>query len=99
MDYCFKEILDVITNLNENKKDNYVNLFNICLLSSNILIGHGNFGTKQIGMFTNKMFKMADSYLTEYNATLPPNSPQMLRREYLNRSFALYSKKKAAAAK
>jgi len=50
-------------------------------------------------MFTNKMFKMADQYLTEYNATLPANSPQMLSRNHLNRSFALYSKKKAAVAK
>lgn len=46
MDYCFKEILDVITSLNENKRENYVDLFNICLLSSNVLIGHGNYGVK-----------------------------------------------------
>ncbi len=99
MDYCFKEILDVITSLNEIKKDHLVDLFNICLLSSNVLIGHANYGTKQITMFTNKMFKMADMYLTEFNATLPPNSPLMISRNYLNRSFALYQKKKAAAAK
>lgn len=94
MDYCFKEILDVITSLNETKKEHLADLFNICLMSANVLIGHASYGNKQITMFTNKMFKMSDAYLTEFNATLPSNNPLMINRNYLNRSFALYQKKK-----
>ena len=45
------------------------------------------------------MFKMADGFLTDYNARLPANAPpyEMLSRNYINKSFDAFKKKKEAA--
>ena len=42
---------------------------------------------------------MADAHLVEYNASLPTGSPLFLNRNYINRTFTLFSKKKEAAVK
>jgi len=45
------------------------------------------------------MFKMADSYLTDYNAKLPVTATpaEKLSRNLINRSFDAFKKKKEAA--
>lgn len=71
----------------------------MCLTSANVLIGVGNTGNKQIGSFINKMFKMADGFMADYNARLPPNAPpqERLNRNFINKSFDAFKKKKEAA--
>jgi hypothetical protein len=39
MDYCFNQITDLITRMDENKDQYYETLFFTCLDSSNLLIG------------------------------------------------------------
>ena len=98
LDYCFNQILDIITKLNENKSANLKNLFNICVRTANVLVANGNFSTRSISNISNKMFKMADGYLTEYNAT-PEGTREPLLRDPINRTFEACRKKKEAAAK
>jgi len=64
-----------------------------------VLIGVANAGNKSISAFINKMFKMADGFLTDYNARLPANAPlsEKLSRNYINKSFDAFKKKKEAA--
>ena len=59
----------------------------------------GNTGNKQIGAFINKMFKMADGFMTDYNSKLPANAPpyERLNRNQINKSFDAFKKKKEAA--
>lgn len=68
----------------------------LCINCANLLIGVGNTGSKEISKFVNKMFKMADGYMTEYNAKLPQDAPahEKLSRNLINRSFDLFKKKK-----
>lgn len=68
-DYCFNQILDIITKLNENKSAHLKSLFHICVKTANLLVANGNYSTRSISNISNKMFKMADGYLTEYNSS------------------------------
>lgn len=97
MDECFAAVLEKITKMNEDKDTYAKDLFNICLSSANLLIGVGNTGTKQVASFINKMFKMADQYMTAHNDK--PNVPahEKLSRNLINRSFDLFKKKKDGA--
>lgn len=99
MDDCFSQVLDKITKLNEEKETYAKDLFIICLQSANLLISVGNTGTKQVGSFVNKMFKMADQYMTLYNDNLGANAQahEKLSRNLINRSFDLFKKKKDSA--
>lgn len=51
--------------------------------------------TKKIEGFINKMFKMADGYLTEHNN----KATEKLTRVQINSSFDAFKKKKDAYAK
>ena len=99
MDFCFAQVLDTITRLNEQKNQYSGELFTLCLTSANVLIGVGNTGNKQIGSFINKMFKMADGFMADYNARLPANAPpqERLNRNFINKSFDAFKKKKETA--
>jgi hypothetical protein len=65
LDFCFDQILEMIEKLNELKASYFGVLFQICILASNTLIAHCQI-SKKIETFVNKMFKMADGYLTEH---------------------------------
>lgn len=97
MDECFAKVLEMITKLNDSKEMHAKALFFLCLESANLLIGVGNTGTKQVASFVNKMFKMADQYLTLHNEM--PNVPahEKLSRNLINKSFELFKKKKEHA--
>ena len=99
IDFCFSQVLDTITRLNEQKNQYNGELFTLCLTSANVLIGVGNTGNKQIGAFINKMFKMADGFMADYNSKLPLNAPphEKLNRNFINKSFDAFKKKKEAA--
>lgn len=98
-DFCFSQVLDVITKLNEQKQQYNGELFNLVLSSANLLISVANAGNKQISSFVNKMFKMADGFLTDFNARLPPSAPphEKLNRNFINKSFDAFKKKKESA--
>lgn len=66
LDFCFDQVLEIIEKLNELKASYFGTLFQICILAANTLIAHCQI-TKKIEVFINKMFKMADTYLTEHN--------------------------------
>lgn len=100
MDASFAAVLEIITKLNDVKDQHLKELFILCINSANLLIGVGNTGTKQINSFVNKMFKMADQYMSEYNAKLPANAPasEKLSRNMINRCFEIFKKKKDSQA-
>lgn len=99
IDYCFAQVLETISKLNEQKETHLKQLFMMCINCANLLIGVGDTGHKDIAKFINKMFKMADGYLTEYNNKLPPNAPpsEKLSRNLINKSFDVFKKKKDSA--
>ena len=95
IDFCFGEVLDILTQLSEKKSEYLPELFKLCLSSANALIGVGNLQFKQISSFVNKMFKNADMFLTEHNEK--PGVQEKLSRNLINRSFDMFKKKKEAA--
>lgn len=66
MDYCFEQILGIIEKLDAIKEQYYPVLFVSCLDAANILISVCVISPK-VNAFVNKMFKMADKYLSENN--------------------------------
>lgn len=98
IDYCFGQILEIVTKLNESKASNLKPLFMVCISSANLLVSNGNYGVRSISNISNKMFKMADGFLTEWNQSFDgKNEP--LNREPINKTFEACRKKKEAAAK
>lgn len=91
MDFCFDQILEIIEKLNEAKNQYLPVLFQICMMSANTLIGNCAF-SKKIDTFINKMFKMADGYMTEHNKI----SQDKINRNVINLTFESYRKKKEA---
>lgn len=71
----------------------------MCVSCANLLIGVGNTGNKQVSSFVNKMFKMADQYMLEYNNKLPANAApsEKISRNLINRNFDAFKKKKESA--
>lgn len=65
MDHCFEQIMEIIQKLDESKEQFYPVLFTACLDSANILIGNCEISGK-VNSYINKMFKMSDKYLVEY---------------------------------
>ena len=84
--------------MNEQKNNYAGDLFRQSLSCANLLIGIGNLNTKQIGSFINKMFKMADGFMNDFNNKLPSNAlpHEKLTRNLINRSFEVFKKKKEA---
>jgi hypothetical protein len=81
--------LEIIEKLNEVKQQHYKTLFEVCMAAANLLIGTTLFN-KKIDTFINKMFKMADGFLLEFNKT----SADKLSRNYINQTYEAYRKKK-----
>ena len=97
LDYCFGQILDIITRLNENKIQHAPQLHQICISTANVLIQNGNYAVKPINSMTNKMFKMSDGYLNDMQ--LPATSEEAKHaRAVINKTFDAYRRKKEAAA-
>ena len=68
------------------------------MLSASVLIQNCSVSTKKISSMTNKMFKMGDQYLTEYNQSLGEGrKSEHITRNYLNATFDSFKRKKEAA--
>ena len=70
MDYCFSEILEAVTQMNDVKGQHLRELHLLCMLSANVLVQCCQVSSKKISSMMNKMFKMGDGYLAEYNTQL-----------------------------
>ena len=97
MDFCFGEILDAITQLNESKSQHLRELYWLCMLSANVIIQNCQCSVKKISSMNNKMFKMGDGYLGDYNTQLGEGrKSEHLSRNYLNQTFDSFKRKKEA---
>jgi len=96
MDFCFAQVLEKITKMNEEKEKYGKELFMLCINCANLLVGVGNTGARDVSKFVNKMFKMADTFLTDYNNRLPADAAphEKLSRNLINKSFDVFKKKK-----
>ena len=98
LDFCFDQVLEIIQKLDEVKQSHYGTLFQICLIAANTLIANCQI-TKKVETFVNKMFKMADGYLTEYqkmsSASTGLDRPS---RNMINVTYENFRKKKEAFA-
>ena len=97
LDHCFDQILEIIEKLNEVKVSYFGILFQICILAANTLIAHCQM-TKKVEAFINKMFKMADGYLTEHNKLPMSANGEKLTRNMINNTYENFRKKKEAFA-
>lgn len=83
--------------MNDLQERYYPVLFECCLDASNLLLGTCELaGQKPTTSFINKMFKLSDGYLVNYNKTM--SEENQLPRFYINHSFDTFRKKKEAAA-
>ena len=92
MDDIFDQILEIIQKLDGVKDQYYHVLFHTCLDAADLLIGNCNF-TPKINGFVNKMFKMADKYMSENNK-VPGNTDKQLSRTRINSTYEAFRKKK-----
>lgn len=74
MDSCFGQVLEYITKMNEEKDKYGKDLFMLCVNCANLLIGIGNTGNRDVSKFVNKMFKMSDGFMSDYNSKLPADN-------------------------
>ena len=65
MDYCFGQMLEVITGMNEQKEKHTEFLITACMIAANLLVTTCQLSVKKISSFVNKLFKMSDGYLSE----------------------------------
>ena len=93
LDFCFDQILELIEKLNEVKVSYFGTLFQICILAANSLISHCQI-TKKVETFVNKLFKMADGYLTEHSKLPVSAQGERLTRNMINMTFENFKKKK-----
>ena len=96
MDFCFSQVLEKITSMNDQKDLYAKQLFMICVDSANLLVSVANTGSRDVSKFVNKMFKMADQFMQDYNSKLPQDAPphERLSRNMINRTFDVFKKKK-----
>ena len=98
MDFCFGEILEAITQMNDVKAQHLRELHWLCMLSANVIVQNCQVAAKKINSMTNKMFKMADGYLAEYNTQLGEGrKTEHMTRNYLNQTFDSFKRKREAA--
>lgn len=99
MDDIFSEVLETITKLNGMKASHLKELFFMAVTAANTLIVNCDVMNKSISSYTNKLFKMSDGYLTEFNNTIgedPANAHMRLNRNIINKTFDAFRKKKEA---
>lgn len=90
-------VLEVVEKLNEIKTSYFGVLFQICIQTANTLIAHCQM-TKKIESFINKIFKMADGYLTEHQKLPVSAAGEKLSRNMINQTYEGFRKKKEAYA-
>ena len=98
MDYCFTQILEAITQMNESKDIHLKELNMICLNTANLLIANTQVNVKKINTYVNKMMKMADTYMSDYNARPGLADHEKITRRYVDQTFEAFRRKKEAQA-
>jgi hypothetical protein len=98
MDYCFAQILEAITTLNETKDQHLMQLNFTCLRSANILISNAQVNVKKVNSYVNKMFKMADAYMQEHNGKPGLADTDKISRRYVDLTYEAFRRKKEAQA-
>jgi len=94
MDFCFSQILEAVTTMNDSKDVHLKELNMICLNTANILVSNTQVNIKKISSFVNRMFKMADTYMEEYNARTDVAEADKITRGYVNKTFEAFKRKK-----
>lgn len=97
MDFCFQQILDMITTMNENKSAHTEQLVGVCMTAANLLVTTCVTTNKKVSSFTNKLFKMSDGYLNEIEGGAESDKGKRLRI-YINKTFESFKRKKEAEA-
>ena len=97
MDFCFQQILDLITAMNEQKQNHTEQLVNVCMNAANLLVATCQVSNKKVSSFTNKLFKMSDGYLNEIPGG-PDSATGKTLRIYINKTFESFKRKKEAEA-
>ena len=97
MDFCFKEMLDAITAMNEEKSQHIDALIEACMIAANLLVVICQVSVKKISSFANKLFKMSDGYLAEIEGGSESDKAK-LARIYINKTFEAFKRKKEAEA-
>lgn len=69
----------------------------MCIYAANSLISHCQM-TKKIESFVNKLFKMADGYLSEHQKLPISAQGEKLSRNMINQTYENFRKKKEAYA-
>jgi len=93
MDFCFAQILQFITDMNEQKEQHTEPLISICMIAANCLVGNCQVSVKKISTFINKLFKMSDGYLNELpGGTETPKAVQI--RLYINKTYDSFKRKR-----
>ena len=89
--------MEVIEKLNEVKQSYQGVLFQVCIMSANTLIQNCQV-TKKVETIVNKMFKMADGYLQEYQKLPQSQQTERCSRNMINMTYESFRKKKEAWA-
>ena len=97
MDFCFAEILDHITKMNESKANHIDELIEICMIAANLLVTTCQVSVKKISVFANKLFKMSDGFLNEIEGGAE-SAKAKKARTYINKTFDSFKRKKDAEA-
>jgi len=92
LDYLFDQILEEIATLNEIKQQHFQQLHDICMDTASCLMINCAL-SKKIDNFINKLFKMADQYVTEHNSL---NRDKQLSKVRITQTYESYKKKKDA---
>lgn len=97
LDFCFGQILELITSMNEEKAKHTEQLVQSCMIAANLLVTTTQVSVKKISSFTNKLFKMSDGYLGEIEGGAESVKAKALRI-YINKTFDSFKRKKDAEA-
>ena len=97
IDFCFAEILEYITKMNEEKEQHIDALIEICMLSANLLVTTCQVSQKKISSFINKLFKMSDGFLENVEGGADSTKGKRFRM-FINKTFDSFKRKKEASA-
>lgn len=83
--------------MNEEKHKHTDYMISACMLAANILVTNCQVSVKKISSFTNKLFKMSDSYLNDIEGGRDSVKAKLFQI-YINKTFDSFKRKKDAQA-
>lgn len=97
MDFCFAELLEFITMMNETKGEHLEPLITICMIAANLLVTTCSVSVKKVSTFVNKLFKMSDGYVNDLPDGAESAKVKQIRI-YINKTFDSFRRKKETEA-